>query len=44
MKLLGDVGHLEFHFGISVSARQVHGLRQTYHRLINHFGRTQWYF
>jgi hypothetical protein len=21
----------------------VHGLRQTYHRLINHFGRTRWY-
>jgi hypothetical protein len=21
----------------------VHGLRQTYHRLSNHFGRTQWY-
>jgi hypothetical protein len=22
----------------------VHGLRQTYHRLSNHFGRTQWYY
>jgi len=22
----------------------VHGLHQTYHRLRNHFGRTQWYF
>jgi hypothetical protein len=22
----------------------VHGLRQTYHRLRNHFGHTQWYF
>jgi hypothetical protein len=38
MELLGDVGHLEYHFGpfgdvVSVSARKVHGLRQTYHRL-----------
>jgi len=22
----------------------VHGLHQTYHKLRNHFGRTQWYF
>ena len=22
----------------------MHGLHQTYHRLRNHFGRTQWYF
>ena len=22
----------------------MHGLRRTYHRLRNHFGRTQWYF
>jgi hypothetical protein len=38
MELRGDLGHVESHFssfgdGISVSARQVHGLRQTYYRL-----------
>ena len=38
MELLGDVGHVESHFfifgdSIGVGARQVHGLRQTYHRL-----------
>jgi hypothetical protein len=46
MELLGDVGHVESHmflFGdtVSVGARLVHGLCQTYH-LRNHFGRTQW--
>ena len=29
-----------FEDGVSVGARQVHGLHQTYHRLINHFGCT----
>jgi hypothetical protein len=48
MELLGDVGNVESHFGpfggsVSVGARLVHGLRQTYHRLINHFGRTRLY-
>ena len=48
MQLLGDVGHVESRFGafgdgVSVDARYVHGLRQTYHRLRNHFGRTRWY-
>jgi hypothetical protein len=48
MELLGDVGHVESHFGpfgdsVSVGGRLVHGLCQTYHRLINHFGRTEWY-
>jgi hypothetical protein len=38
--------HVESHFGpfgdrVSVSARLVHGLRQTYHMLRNHFGHTQ---
>ena len=38
MELLGDTGHVESRFGpfgdgVSVGARQVHGLRQTYHRL-----------
>ena len=36
MELLGDVGHVESHFSpfgdsVSVGARLVHGLRQTYH-------------
>jgi hypothetical protein len=49
MGLLGDVGHVESHFGpfgesVSVGARLVHGLCETYHRLRNHFGRTGWYF
>ena len=51
MELLGDVGHVESRFGpvadsvsvVSVGARQVHGLRQMYHRLRNRFGRTRWY-
>jgi hypothetical protein len=38
MELLGDLAHLESRFssfrdGVSVDARQVHGLRQRYHRL-----------
>ena len=42
MEVLGDVGHVGSHFflfgdSVSVGARQVHGLRQTYHRLRNHF-------
>jgi hypothetical protein len=46
MVLLGDLGHVEPYFGsfgdiVSVSARLVHGLHQTYHRLRNHFGSTQ---
>jgi hypothetical protein len=45
MELQGDVGHMESHFcpfgdGVSVVARYVHGLRQTYHRLRSHFGHT----
>ena len=40
MELLGDTAHVESRFGpfidgVSVGARQVHGLRQTYHRLRN---------
>jgi hypothetical protein len=40
MKLLGDVGHVEFCFdqfrdSVSVGARWVLSLHQTYHRLIN---------
>jgi hypothetical protein len=42
MELLGDVGYVESRFGVfgdgvNVYARLVHGLRQTYHRLGNHF-------
>jgi hypothetical protein len=45
MELLNDVRHVESHFGLfgdsaSVSARYVHDLHQTYHRLRNHFGCT----
>ena len=48
MELHGDMGHVEFSFGpfgdsVSVGARYMHGLCQTYHRLRNHFGRTRWY-
>ena len=48
MELLGDMGHVESSFGpfgdsVSVGARWVNDLRQTYHRLRYHFGRTRWY-
>jgi hypothetical protein len=48
MELLGDVGRAESHFGpsrdtVCVSARQVHGLRQTSHGLRNRIGHTRWY-
>jgi hypothetical protein len=47
MELLGDMGHVESCFGpfgdgVSIGARKVHGLRRTYHRHRNHFGRTRW--
>jgi hypothetical protein len=47
MELLGDVGHVESHFGpfgdsVTVGARLVLGLRQTYDRLGSHFGRSRW--
>jgi hypothetical protein len=40
MELLGDVGHLESCFspigdGVSIGAREVHGLRGTYNKLRN---------
>jgi hypothetical protein len=46
MELLGDVGNVKSHFGLfgdsaKLDARQVHGLRQTYHRPGNHFRRTR---
>ena len=42
MELLCDVGLVEYRFGpfediVSVIAREVHGLRQTYHRLRKSF-------
>jgi hypothetical protein len=45
--LVSDMGRVEFRFSpfgdsASVSARQVHGLHQTYHRHRNHFGHTRW--
>jgi hypothetical protein len=45
MELLHDVGYVQSRFGlfgdiICVGARYMHDLRQTYHRLRNHFGRT----
>ena len=48
IELLGDMGHVESCFGpfgdsVSVGARYMRGLRETYHRLKNHFGRTRWY-
>ena len=48
MELLCDVGHVESPFrpfgdSVSVSARYVRGLRQTYHQLRDRFGRTRWY-
>jgi cytochrome b len=47
MILQGDEAQVEArfnHFGdfTNLDARQVHDLRQTYHRLRIHFGHTQW--
>ena len=44
---LVDEDQVEAHFGLvgdsaNLDARYVHGLRQTHHRLKNHFGRTRW--
>jgi hypothetical protein len=46
MKLLGDMGLVESHFGpfgysVSIGAILVHGLCQINQRLRNHFGHTQ---
>ena len=45
MVIIGDVAQVEALFGpfgdsANLDSRQVHGLRQTYHRLRNHFGHT----
>jgi hypothetical protein len=47
MLLLGCESQLESYFGpfgdsANLDARYLHGLRRTYHRLGNHFGRTVW--
>ena len=47
MELLGDVGHVNSHFGlfgdiVGVDAIYLQALRRTYHRHGNRFGRTQW--
>jgi hypothetical protein len=42
MEFLGGMAHVKSCFG-PFGARQVHDLRQTYHRLINRFGYTRWY-
>jgi hypothetical protein len=45
MELLGDEAQLEARFGPfrdSANLGEVHGLRRTYHRLINQFGRIRW--
>jgi hypothetical protein len=48
MVLLGDEAQVNTGFSpcghnVNVGVRLVHGLCQTYHRLINQFGRTRWY-
>jgi hypothetical protein len=47
MVVLGDKAHVEPRFSpfgdsANLDARLVHGLRRTYHRLRNHFGRNRW--
>ena len=44
---LGDETQVEARLGpfedsANLDARYEHGLRRTYHRLVNRFGRTQW--
>jgi hypothetical protein len=46
MELRGDVGDVEARFGLfghsaNLDTSYVHGLRRTYQRLENRFGRTQ---
>jgi hypothetical protein len=48
MELLDDEAQVEARFGsfgdnANLDGRYVHGLRQTYHWLINHFRCTRWY-
>jgi hypothetical protein len=46
-ELLGDLDHVESRFCLfadsaNLDTRLVQGLRRTYHRHRNHFGRTRW--
>jgi hypothetical protein len=48
MVLLGDEPQMEAYFGLfggsaNLEIRLVHGLRQMYNSLKNHFGGTRWY-
>jgi hypothetical protein len=48
MEFQDDEAQVEARFGLlgdsaNLDARYVHGVRRTYHRLINHFRCTQWY-
>jgi hypothetical protein len=46
MEFLGDEAQVEARFGLfgdSANLDEVHGLRQTYHRLGNQFGRIRWF-
>jgi hypothetical protein len=43
MEILGDEAQGEAHFGLFRDSVSVNDLHPTYYRLINHFGRTQWY-
>ena len=47
MVLIANIGQEEAHFdlfgdSVNLIARYMYGLRQTYHRLRNHFGCIQW--
>jgi hypothetical protein len=45
MELLGDEAQLKAYFGLfgdSANLDEVQGLRRTYRRLINQFGRIRW--
>jgi hypothetical protein len=45
MEFLGDKAQVEARFGLfrdSANLDEVHGLRQTYHRLGNQIGRIRW--
>jgi hypothetical protein len=47
MELLANLGRVESRFSpfgdsANLDARLMHGLRQTYHRLGNHFGHIRW--
>jgi hypothetical protein len=48
MELIGDQALVDAHFGpfrdsANLDARYMHCLPSTYHRVRNHFARTQWF-